>query len=129
MIILKLNKDCIRDLLLYLEKNLDNKSDIQVRNITLNDYSNEELMYTAEKLIEAQFINAVNKWDITDSHIISVISLTYKGHEFLDTIRDNIVWSKTKSFLSKFTSTSIGLISNVASEVLAKMIENHLNSM
>lgn len=125
---MKLNQDCIRDLLLYLEENLSLERNITVNNIKIKDYSQEDLIYTTQKLFEAGYLNCEIINFITSSiPFIDVSSLTYKGHQFLDTIRDNKVWSKTKGILSSFKSVSIEILSETASKVLVSLINQQLN--
>lgn len=115
---MKLNHDCVRDLLLYLENNLEYGKGININKLSLNDYPQNDLLYTAEKLTEANFINSVIRWNMNSAHIIVVKSITYKGHEFLDTIRDKTVWENTKSKASKFASISLPIIQQIASSFI-----------
>ena len=124
---MKLNQDCVRDLLLYLEENLILNDLLSIENISLKDYSTEELLYTADKLYEAGYINCSKKiYDNVDL-VILVSSITYKGHQFLDNIRDEKVFAKTKSILSTFKSVSIEIISETASKVISNIINQQLN--
>ncbi len=123
---MKLNQDCIRDLLLYLEENLTLNNHLSVENISLKDYSSEELLYTADKLYEAGFINCFKRIYATDELLILISSITYSGHQFLDNIRDEKVFVKTKSILSTFKSVSIEIISETASKVITNMINQQL---
>lgn len=125
---MKLNQDCIRDLLLYLEENLKLNDYLSVSNISLKNYSPEELLYTADKLYEAGYLNCSRKvYDNTDL-MIFVSSISYNGHQFLDNIRDEKVFTKTKSILSTFKSVSVEIISETASKVITNMINQQLNS-
>lgn len=125
---MKLNHDCIRDLLLYIEENSSYSNKIDLNHTTLKNYTKEELLYTADKLIEANYLDCIraNMFD-TNLPNIKVKSITYEGHKFLDNIRDNKVWANTKSILSKFTSTSIGIVSDIASQVISNIISKQLN--
>lgn len=124
---MKLNQDCVRDLLLYLEENLTLNDHLSVENISLKNYSRDELLYTADKLYEAGYINCMRKiYDTTDL-IILISSITYEGHQFLDNIRDDKVFAKTKAILSKFKSVSIEVISETASKVITNMINQQFN--
>ena len=50
-------------------------------------------------------------------HDFLVTRLTWKGHEFLDTIRSDTVWEKTKkSFLNKGISMTFELVKSVATD-------------
>ena len=124
---MKLNQDCIRDLLLYLEENLKLNDYLSISNISLKNYSSEELLYTADKLYEAGYLKCSRKvYDNTDL-MIFVSSITYTGHQFLDNIRDDKVFAKTKSILSGFKSISIDIISETASKVITNLINQQLN--
>lgn len=122
---MKLNEDCIRDLLLYLEDMLDYDNPTKIYSLELKEYTTEELTYTAERLLEGGLINcSVNPLDGGMPYIV-VNSITYAGHQFLDNIRDNKVWKKTKEILSKFESVSVDIISETA----AKVIISYLNQV
>lgn len=114
---MKLNQDCIRDLLLYLEENLNYNVRISVTNLNLNNYSFDDLFYTTEKLIEAGFINC-STFNSIGSHDYIFKSITYLGHQYLDTIRDDGIWKETKKKLSKVTSASLPIVQEVASAIL-----------
>lgn len=129
---MKLNHDCVRDVLLYLEDNLflgkkikfDFKTDIALN----SKYSNDDLVYTSLKLLEADFINA-KTYNSVQSYgpvVIEITSITYNGHLFLDNIRDNNVWNKAKNITKSLTSVSISLLSNIASTILTTIISKNL---
>ena len=125
---MKLNHECVRDLLLYIEENLSFNDELEINILKLNNYSTEELLYTSQKLAEADYINIDNSIEIDDEFpIILVSSITYKGHQFLDTVRDNQVWSKTKKVLSFLKSVSIEVTSETASKVINHLINQNFN--
>ena len=50
--------------------------------------------------------------------------LTWNGHEFLDAIRSDTIWQKTKSsFLSKGLSMTFDLVKSVAVEVASAYLK------
>ena len=125
---MKLNHDCVRDLLLYIEENSSYTDTIHLNSLTLKEYLTDDILYTADKLIEAGFLDCIRLRSLGSSKPdIKVKSITFEGHKFLDNIRDNKVWSTTKSVLSKFTSTSIGIVSDIASQVISNIISKQLN--
>lgn len=124
---MKLNHECIRDLLLYIKENLTYNDELEINKISLNNYSLEELLYTTEKLVEADYLTCYTI-EIDDEYsILLVQSITYKGHHFLDTVRDNKVWSKTKNILSFLKSVSIEITSETASKVINHLIDKNFN--
>ncbi len=123
---MKLDHECIRDLLLYLENNLNYGGQININNLKIKSYNKETLMYTADKLIEAEYLNAKICWNYTEPRIIMIESISFKGHQFLDNIRDDSVWKDTKNVLSKFKSTSINFVADVSSQIIANLISKQL---
>ena len=124
---MKLNYDCVRDLLLYLEENLTYDNPININNLTLKDYSNLDLVYTADKLNEADFISCIrSKYVDKAGPVLIAKSITYNGHQFLDTVRDEKVYTETKSVLSSFKSVSIEIFTETASKVLTSLISKQL---
>lgn len=126
---MKLNYDCLRALLLVLEKELVMEDDLIYPQVSLNeilekmpDFSKADIVYTsviAEEagLIEANIISA-------DNGIIGCIylGLSYEGHQFLDTVRDNKVWKKTKNTISKVGGASFEIIKSVAAFALESLL-------
>ncbi len=124
---MKLNQDCIRDLLLYLEENLTYDNFITINSIKIKDYSSIDLIYTADKLIEAGYLECIRRHSLDDEcPTIIAKSITYKGHQFLDNIRDDKVFVKTKSVLSSLKFVSIEVFSETASKVLTTIITQKL---
>lgn len=124
---MKLNHDCVRDLLLYVEENLGYNDELEVNRMHLKDYSLEELLYTSEKLAEAGYIDYYPIEIDNEYSIILINSISYKGHQFLDTVRDNEVWTKTKRVLSILKSVSIEITSETASKVINHIIDKNFN--
>lgn len=134
---MKLNQECVRDLLLAIEEQLrldsidiENLMDQSDNYLRVNDqykYELDELIYTAQKLKEAGFINGSSSINYDQFTDFIVESITWDGHKFLDTVRDNKVWSDTKKITSKFSSVSLSLVETVASTVISQIISKHLH--
>ncbi len=120
-----LKHDCVRDTMLYLEENLTIDNIITTSAIKINKYDIDDIIYTIEMLNDAGYISA-KYCGYDDKPIYSISSLTWDGHQFLDNIRDNEVWKKTKTIASKFSSTSLNLISNIAAQVISNLISNSI---
>ncbi|HBO20289.1 MAG TPA: hypothetical protein DHU87_07350 [Ruminococcus sp.] len=100
---MKLNYDCVRELLLTLEENLVMDDSLSFPSLTLKqvcekmpDFSRADIAYASTKLLEAEYIEA-NSIE-SDSKIIKIVysSITYEGHQYLDSIRDSKLWSTVK---------------------------------
>lgn len=125
---MKLNLECVRELLLYAEENLSYKNNsITVNNLKIKDYSEEELLYTAEKLNEANYIKCIIGYGY-ELPMIVIVDIYFQGHQFINNIRDDKVFTKTKSILSGFKSVSIELFSETASKVITALINQQINS-
>lgn len=123
---MKLNHDCVRELLLYLEENLDNSNKIQFSEIKISNFDDATIIYTAIKLCEAGYITANIERDVYSEIFGYISDISWDGHKFLDTIRDNQVWNSTKKILSKVSSSSISFVSNIASQVLTNLINQQM---
>lgn len=124
---MKLNHDCVRDLLLLIEE-VQVGDYIDVSSYQLKNYSSEDLCYTADKLLEAGYINGkIYPADNVIYWRFSVSSLTWTGHEFLDNIRDDGVWKDTKKVASKLTSVSLSMLEKISVTILTTLIKTTLD--
>lgn len=124
---MKLNYDCVRDVLLYLEDNLSLNKSItfpsDIKESLLIKYSKDDLLYTVKILLNKKLILGDDNFNYaTGIYTANIDSLSFDGHSFLDNIRDNQVWSKSKKILSAFKSVSIEIISQVATNVIYKKL-------
>lgn len=122
---MKLDHECVREILLHLEDNLG-LDYMHANEIELKDYPQDVINYSVMRLIEADYLIAdIESAD--DEVDITISTITWKGHEFLDTVRDKEVWKKTKGFLSKFASVSLQFTEKVAADVITNMLTQYLN--
>lgn len=60
---------------------------------------------------------------------ILAIRLTWQGHEFLDSIRNDTVWNKTKdSFVSKGVSMTFELVKSAAIDITTSYLKSAMGS-
>ncbi|MGP1598391.1 DUF2513 domain-containing protein [Peptoanaerobacter stomatis] len=129
---MKLNYDCIRDVLLTLEENLTLSEELQFNSLTLDDllkfeqikdYSKQDLAYTLHNLDEIGFIEThIGRASGGIIYYIEVYDITYYGHEFLSSIRPTSNWVKIKSTLTKLGTASIPIISEIANRVITSAL-------
>ena len=86
----------------------------------------EEIKYVLAKLSETNYLHDRIEWVNNEIVEYSTGALTWEGHKFLDTIRDNKVWSKTKKITNKFASVSISMVENIASQVITNLITEQM---
>lgn len=121
---MKLNHECIRDLLIYLEDKLLLTSSLCANDIEIAPYESTDIIYATARLSDAKYIETSQ---ISYSHdtipTIHIQSLTWDGHKLLDSIRDDNVWKKTNSVVTQFSSVSIRIIEDISNRIIEKMIE------
>lgn len=120
-----LNPDCIRDILLNVERcafgehlQLDELAD------RIPSYTKEELWYTCIKLNEGGYLDLATApvMGAPIPVIIEVKDLTYLGHEFLNSIREKNNWGKVKSLAKQAGNFSLKALGNIAQEVTKDII-------
>lgn len=124
---MKLDHKCVRDILIFFEENLKYGYYFEVNSTEINNYDKEDIIYAADKLLEAEFINATRQsYGTNESPTIYIYSITWEGHKFLDNIRDEAVWKETNKIVSNFSSVSLGVIGNVATQIITTLINKQL---
>ena len=130
---MKLDISCIRDLLLCFEDCLILTDELEYKSIdlyeicqtgNLQQYRRSQIAYTICKLEEADFINASVQYGNNSISYIVVSSITFAGHQFLDTIRPESVWSKIHSVSEKTGLKSISAIMDIAEIILPDTIKS-----
>lgn len=119
---MKLNRECVRDLMLYLEESLDDKNSIEILNLKLLDYSEDEIIYTAKKLIEAQYLNGKAQYASNNIYRFPILSITFSGHNFLDNIRPQGTWDIVNEKTKSIGSVSIEIMSSIAAQIGATLL-------
>ncbi len=136
---MKRDLDLCRQLLLHLDEQADEKK-LSSEDIAL-DLSRPlaEVGYHLKLLYQAGFLEArvyrgqmdqhqETKTPMTLDHdqifFVVPISLTWKGHEFLETIRDPEVWRKSKEGAKKIGSFGIDIIEDLAKGYLKKKVKD-----
>ncbi|MCL0330663.1 YjcQ family protein [Apilactobacillus xinyiensis] len=129
---MKLNYDCVRDTLICIETNLKVGKGLLPNELIKKiqskyDYSEDDIVYTLSKLREGNYIIGGIKFKFNaygnSIKIISAVSdITFKGHEYLNTIRDNKVWKKTKSVAKSFKGVPLSVMGSLAEKVLTSII-------
>lgn len=124
---MRLNHNCVRDFLIFIEENLRYGYYFEVNKKVINNHDQEDIVYAADKLFEAGFINANRQGCGTnDLPTIHIYSITWEGHKFLDNIRDEKIWEETSDIVSSFSSVSLGIIGNVAAQIITTLINKQL---
>lgn len=124
---MKLNPDCIRDVLIAMENQpFNHQIDFDDFVPLLSSYSSDDIEYTCLKLKEAGFIRATTSSDCESDIVVSLIDITYSGHQFLNDIRSDTVWNNVKEVSKKVGSHSVSAISQIATGVISAIIKAQL---
>lgn len=123
-----LNYDCLRDVLLVLEKNLTFDDDLAFVDLnldklftfdSLSKYTKEDIYYCVYNLLEIGFVDGTLKLaDGGMPYHCDISNITYEGHEFLQSIKSDTVWENIKSKLKPIAGLSIPLITEVAKTLI-----------
>ena len=118
---MKLNQDCIRYVMFELEKELKYPVPMNSSDIKQIDYDYEEIAYAVIKLIEANFLSGHNT--TTHDGVGAIVTdITFNGHEFIGNISNESVWIKTKDKANQVGRVSLHILSQIAANILSKMI-------
>lgn len=129
---MKLNPDCIRDILISVES-MEYNSAYTLTKLQkeLPHYSEDVLNYHCLQMIDAGLLNAktINIMGKISPQIWRIFDLTYQGHQFLADIRSDTAWNKTKSIAKKIGSDSLHALKEIAINVVTSMIQKQLDLM
>ncbi|HPC85256.1 MAG TPA: DUF2513 domain-containing protein [Smithellaceae bacterium] len=122
------NWDTIREILIKFEE-LDPEKGL----LQLEDFPADrayKYSYHVELLLEAGLIHGeMSKTLGRHAQSFWANQLTWEGHEFLDAIRSDTVWNKTKSsFVKGGLSMTLDLIKGVATDVAAAYLKSTIGS-
>ncbi len=124
---MRLNPDCIRDILLDLEEKTSINSEVEYDDSNIPtifpNYTLEEIYYHLRQCnLDGLFFNAhqsvYGSWYIVD--------LTPKAHDFLANIHSDTVWNNVKEVSAKIGAKSLSAIIQIASGVVTGMINSYL---
>lgn len=139
---MKLNLDCVRDILLCVESNTGLRKGCSFVDFTLENspifhdevttppdyqlellkkYEIDELIYHINYCSDADLIITSDEFA---PYILLVMDLTPQGHEFIANIRNESVWDKVKSTSAKIGIASVPAVIEIASKVASSLIRS-----
>lgn len=125
---MKLNPDCIRDILLSVEESTTYSKFFEFNEDYMNHprlktYDGEEVLYHLRQCkADDFFIDCKFTLDGT----CLVVDLSPKAHRFLADIRTDTVWNKTKEKAKSIGSYSLDVLVKIASGIVTSMINSAL---
>lgn len=134
---MKLNPDCMRAVLLELERQLEVKVNddgaIEINHVNLGEldglivrFTKEDIFYSLSNLEQAGYIEMNTLWSGDCMYLCAINKLTFKGHEFLDKIRDDKAWSQIQTGIEAVRNYSLDAITAIANGVASAAISAYL---
>ena len=122
---MKLDTDCVRAVMLTLEKELSftMDGDVLARNrlsldqicAFLPGFPKENVFYAIYNLHQAGHLDITIQWTGGgEVYYCAVMDITYSGHEFLNHIRDDSRWNKVKGVANSIRDYSLSAIEAIA---------------
>ncbi len=118
---MKQDWDIIREILLKLE----NSQPREKKSLSLSDFPEKDwgkVSFHVELLLEAGFIKGQMLGELgveVDNFLVTRI--TWTGYEFLNSIRDDSIWSKVKN---RFAENSVSMTTDLIKSVAGKILES-----
>lgn len=97
---MKRDMDLVRKILLELEEKEDPVQPLQ--DLEIPGYSPAQISHHIELMAQADLITA-HDFSTMNSYEWCPTNLTWQGHEFLDTARNETIWNKAKGRLTEVT--------------------------
>ncbi len=124
---MRLNPDCIRDILLSAEDNTGYSEYLEYPNELdkcplLKKYNDEEIKYHIMQCKKSYLLEADS--DLNGN--FSIIDITPSGHEFLANIRADNIWNKTKDIAERVGSRSLDTLTKISISVITEIIKSQL---
>lgn len=134
---MKLNHDCVRAVMLEIEK---------LHKITIDDdnnasfdllwadtlykempqYAKEDIFYSLYNLDQAGYVRISTNSGSDSIYLCAINCMTYAGHEFLEKIRDPKAWRYIKGVGNAIGNFSLALINQTANGVATAFINEYL---
>jgi len=127
-----LDPNCVRDILIAVEdSSIGERLNLDTLHAKIPEHDAETVWYACLKLNEGGYIDltSVQLLRVPMPSIKSINSLTYDGHELLNSIRSESNWSKTKDVAKKAGVFSLKGIAEIGQQVASAAITAALQSL
>lgn len=130
---MKLNEDCVRDTLIYIEEHLQMNEYNRIKEISLlsitkgliDKYEENDIAYTVFQLIDANFIKGnINTPGRNNKVVANIYDITWTGHDLLNSIRPQPVWNAVKQNAANLGIKSIRGLASLAGNIVNAVATN-----
>lgn len=125
---MRLDMDCVRNVLLALEKLTEVDENHLHQRITTEDVcaeipnSDEKEVYNAlYTLYQAEYIEA-DELDVCGYSDLIIEAITWSGYELLNNLRSDQVWKGVKEKIKPLGTVSINVLSQLATKVVSDLL-------
>ena len=137
---MKLNLDCVRAVMMYIEENQvyhieDFSQKRELKKVSFyaiktdeklsQKFNEDDLEYTVVQLFLNEYV--VGYHTPKNEPYVEIAEIDYitpLGHEFLDNVRNDTVWNGVKKKIASVGTASLKAVSKIAGTLLMKFIEN-----
>lgn len=117
---MKRDIDLVRKILLALEEH----GSVPIQSLEIVGYEQEAVDYHLWILADSPYVH-FEKGSLASAIFVSY-RLTWQGHEFLETIRDDARWKQLKEASTKAAATSTEAIAKAALDTAIKLILRYM---
>lgn len=141
--IMKRDMDLIRTILLEIEEdaNINGRFIVSDADLRQDNTDAPTIQYHLRLLMDAGYIEGHDAHKLTgeiilpkpeaglprreDMPAIQITRMTWEGHDFLESVRDDKVWQKTKGYLKDIGGVGIDVLKDVAKAVVKDQIKQY----
>lgn len=124
---MKLNPDCVRDILFVVEEYSTYSNDVSEDKLyekLVPKYSQEEILYHVRQCEHSGLFLKVQHY----FGGFSIQDLSPYGHQFINDIRQDTNWNRTKDIAKNVGSFSLDVLKDISSQVITNLISNQLGN-
>lgn len=125
---MKRDMELIRKILFKIEEDYISTA---LFNLTIDGYEFNDVAYQCKLLYDAGLVDQYKaKYGNNTIYAFTVGGLTWDGHDFLDKIREDTIWNKTKETITKKGLPMIlDVIKDVATGIVSSMAEGAIKGL
>ena len=142
---MKLNPDCLRDIMLLVEDRISVETAIENPNglrkfsyvsipclvrLLPDSYSKEEIIYHIVQLSESGYLKTDFSFATSEMfgyfYLNTIYHITPKGHDFIANIWGKESWAKTNAVLKSLKSISLSVIETVAKGITSAIVDQYI---
>ncbi|CUO14520.1 DUF2513 domain-containing protein [Clostridium paraputrificum] len=118
---MRLDNDCIRDILLFIEDNTDYEKEFVSSEEILDGlhYDKNTLFYHIDMVSQAKLVDNVF---YAEDEPQEISRLSWEGHQYLDNIREDHIWKAVKEKANTVGSVSLQVMIPLATAIIQQKL-------